>query len=168
MESIVCWDLIPHGPLARYVKLSVAHAPGMPWTFSPPPRFSDPDMHHGTCVTHVSWCMPGSLTSDFLWSRWRGKRSRHSRRMHNPQFYVSGKRPMDLLQIVRGGSLDESLLLWHTEHVFPPIDINPGVLIHSSICFSTDVPAVLATRGRWRHEARCSGGGDGNWRNNWG
>ena len=26
--------------------------------------------------------------------RWRGKRSRHSRRMHNPQFYVSGKRPM--------------------------------------------------------------------------
>ena len=26
--------------------------------------------------------------------QWRGKRSRHSRRMHNPQFYVSGKRPM--------------------------------------------------------------------------
>ena len=26
--------------------------------------------------------------------RWRGKRSRHSRRMRNPQFYVSGKRPM--------------------------------------------------------------------------
>ena len=51
-------------------------------------------MHHGTCVTHVPWCMPGSLTSGFLWSRWRlgrGKRSRHSRRMRNPQFYVSGK-----------------------------------------------------------------------------
>ena len=30
----------------------------------------------------------------FLWSRWRGKRSRHSRRMHNPQFYVSCKRPI--------------------------------------------------------------------------
>ena len=27
---------------------------------------------------------------------WRGKRSRHSRRMRNPQFYVSGKRSMDL------------------------------------------------------------------------
>ena len=26
--------------------------------------------------------------------RWWGKRSRHSRRMHNPQFYASGKRPM--------------------------------------------------------------------------
>ena len=26
--------------------------------------------------------------------RWRGKRSRNSRRMRNPQYYVSGKRPM--------------------------------------------------------------------------
>ena len=26
--------------------------------------------------------------------RWRGKRSRHSRRMRNPQFYISGKRTM--------------------------------------------------------------------------
>ena len=51
-------------------------------------------MHHGTCVTHVPWCMPGSLISSFLWSRWWGKRSWHSRRMRNPQFYVSGKRPM--------------------------------------------------------------------------
>ena len=61
------------GPLARYAKLRVAYAPGMPGTFSPPPGISDPDMHHGTCVTHVSWCMPGSLTSGFLWSRRRGE-----------------------------------------------------------------------------------------------
>ena len=27
--------------------------------------------------------------------RWRGKRSRHSRRMRNPQFYVPGKRPIE-------------------------------------------------------------------------
>ena len=57
-------------------------------------RVSDPDMHHGTCVTLVSWCMPGSLLSGFLWSRWRGKCSRHCRRRRNPQFYVSGKRPI--------------------------------------------------------------------------
>ena len=81
------------GLLARYVKLMVAHAPGMPGTFFPPPRIRDPDMHHGTCVTHVPWCMPGSLTSGCLWSRWRENRSRYSRRMRNPQFYVSGKRP---------------------------------------------------------------------------
>ena len=60
--------------------------------FPPPPQATDPDMHHGTCVTHVLWCMPGSLTGSFLWGRWRRKRSRHSRRMRNPQFYVSGKR----------------------------------------------------------------------------
>ena len=80
-----------HEPLTRYAKLRVAHAPG---TFSLPPWVSDPDMHHGTCVKHVPWCMPGSLTSGFLWNRWRGKRSRHSQRMRNPQFCVSGKRPI--------------------------------------------------------------------------
>ena len=42
--------------------------------FPATPRVSDPGMHHGTCVTHVPWCMPGSLTSAFLWIRWRGKR----------------------------------------------------------------------------------------------
>ena len=83
-----------HGPLDRYVKLRFAHAPGMPGTFSPPPRVSDPDMHHGTCVTHVPCCMSGSLTIGFLWIQWRGKRSRHSRRMRNLQLYISGKRPM--------------------------------------------------------------------------
>ena len=79
-----------HGPLATYANLWVAHALGMPGTFSPAPqRVSDPDMNHGMCVTHVPWCMPGSLTS-----RWRGKRYWHSRCMRNPQFCVSGKRPM--------------------------------------------------------------------------
>ena len=54
-------------------KTAGAHAPGMLGTFTPPPRVSDPDMHHGTCVTHVPWCMPGSLTRGFLWSRRWGK-----------------------------------------------------------------------------------------------
>ena len=45
----------------------------MTGTFYPPPGVSDPDMHHGMCVTHVPWYMPGSLTSGFLWSRWQGK-----------------------------------------------------------------------------------------------
>ena len=56
-----------------------------------PQRVSDPDIHHGTCVTYVPWCMPGSLTSGFLWSH---------RRESIPGacpilgFAVSGKRPM--------------------------------------------------------------------------
>ena len=62
-----------HGPLTRYVKLRVAHAPWMSGTFSPPPRINDPGMHHGTCATHVSWWMPGSQTSGSFGSRWRGK-----------------------------------------------------------------------------------------------
>ena len=84
----------PNGSLAIYVKLRVAQAPGMPGTFPPPPRVSDPDMHHGTCVTHVPWCMLRSLTSGFLWRRWQEKRPRHSRCMRNQQFCVPGKRPM--------------------------------------------------------------------------
>ena len=51
-------------------------------------------MHHSTCITHVLWCMPESLTSGLLCSQWWGKCSLHSRLMHSPQFYVSGKRPM--------------------------------------------------------------------------
>ena len=81
-----------HRHLAWYVKLRDVHAPGMSGTFSPPPRVNDPDMYHGKCVTHVPWCTPGSVTSDFLPSG--GKRSRHSRCIRNPQFYVSAKRPM--------------------------------------------------------------------------
>ena len=51
-------------------------------------------MHHDTCAAHVPWCMPGSLTNCFLWSRWRGKRSRYSWRMRNSLFSASGKRSM--------------------------------------------------------------------------
>ena len=83
-------------------KIGVAHVPEMSETFSPPPRVSDPDMHHDTWVTHVPWWMPWSSTRSFLrlfpclyapfvrlyicivdqtgihcysflWSRWRGK-----------------------------------------------------------------------------------------------
>ena len=50
------------------------------------PRVSDPSMNYGTCVTHVPWCMSGSLTrggGEYIpgipgaWA--------------NTQFYVSGK-----------------------------------------------------------------------------
>ena len=116
-----------HGPLTKYVKFRVAHAPGMPRGFSLPPRVSDTGMHHGTCVTHVLWCMPGSLTSGLLWSRWRGKRSWYSRRMHNPQFYVSGKRPM--VQVQFGTSL------WVISHLQNhPLHGRLGVVIFDS-CF---------------------------------
>ena len=56
-----------HGPLTRYAKLRVVHASGMPGTFPRHRGFAIP-----TCIT------ARSLTSGFLWSRWRGKRSRHT------------------------------------------------------------------------------------------
>ena len=87
-----------HGPLIKYVEFRVAHAPGIPGTFSSPPRVNDPRMHHGTCVRHVPWRMPGSLTSGCIWSRWRGKRSRHSRRTHNPQFTYLARGPCISIQ----------------------------------------------------------------------
>ena len=75
--------MVGHWPLTRYAGNVLPAIAG-----------SDPDMHHGTCVTHVPWCMLESLMSGFLWSWWRGKRSRHSWPMHNLQIYVSSKRPM--------------------------------------------------------------------------
>ena len=83
-----------HGPLAKYVKLLVYPCAANPGMFSPPTQVSDPDMHHGTCVMRVPWCMSGLPTSSFLWNQWREKRSRHSRCMRNPQFCVSGSRPI--------------------------------------------------------------------------
>ena len=54
------------------LKFWVPHALGIPGKVFPPPWVSDLDMNHGTCVAHVPWCKPGSLTSGFLWSSWRG------------------------------------------------------------------------------------------------
>ena len=89
-SEVISYTCNFHGPLTRCEKFRVAQA-----SFPPLPPVNDPNMHHGTWVTHVPWCMSGSLTSGFLWSQWRGKRSRHSRRMRNLQFCVSGKRPND-------------------------------------------------------------------------
>ena len=85
--------VLEHGPLTRYAKSRVAHAPGMPGAFSPPPtpretankqpRHASRHVRDACAVMHV-----GIATR-----RWREKRSR---RMRNPQFYVSGKRPVDL------------------------------------------------------------------------
>ena len=80
-------------------------------TFSPTPLVSDPNIHHDKCVAHVLWCMPGYLISGFLWCRWRGKRSRHSRRVRNPHLYVSAERPM----CIQAHGVEDSILLTVSE-----------------------------------------------------
>ena len=84
---------ISHGLLIRYTKLRVAHAPGMPGTFSLPliskETTNTRSWHASRHVRDARAVMHVGIAN--LW--WQRKRSRHSRRMRNPQFYVSGKRP---------------------------------------------------------------------------
>ena len=83
-----------HGPLTRYAKLRVGHAPGMPGTFSPPPTSNETtsyrSQHASRHVRRARAVMHVGIDNP----RRRGKRSRCSRRMRNPQFCVFGKRPM--------------------------------------------------------------------------
>ena len=99
-----------HRPLVRKIKLQVVHALGMPGTVSLPPWVGDPNMHHGTCMRQMPWCMPGSLTSSFLWSQWQGKCSRHSMCMCNPPFFylVRGlcQGPINMFTDAHGSGLD--------------------------------------------------------------
>ena len=85
-----------HGPLARYAILWVAHAPEMPGTSFPPLRVSDPDVHHGTCVTHVPWCMPEIANQGFYFKIGGGENvpGIPGTTLRNLQCWVSGKRPM--------------------------------------------------------------------------
>ena len=79
------WD--PHrGPLTRYVILRVAHAPGIPATFSQ--LFGDPVMHHGTCVRHMMHVRIANPKS-----RQRGKRSRRSRYCSTRSFTYLARGP---------------------------------------------------------------------------
>ena len=52
-------------PLLQWASCQIRKIAGCEWTGIAGNVFSasDPDMHHGTCVTHVPWYMPGSLTS---------------------------------------------------------------------------------------------------------
>ena len=100
----LCHHKRERGPLTRYVKLRVAHAPGMTWTFPGHRLKRKPlvsGMHHGTYVTAI-WQDAHGLLSDsgharavmhagIANPRWRGKRSR---RMRNPQFTYLGRGPL--------------------------------------------------------------------------
>ena len=83
-------------PLTRYEKLRIAHEPGMPGTFSPPPRVSD-NWHGSRHVRDARAVMHARIANKQfpLKSVWREKRSGHSWRMLKPQFHASVKTPID-------------------------------------------------------------------------
>ena len=74
------------------------------------PLISDPGMHHGTCVTHVPWCMSGSVTRKNIkrhtantivsWPNpkqwWRGKRCAFYK-MDSYHIYMENKAVVDYL-----------------------------------------------------------------------
>ena len=58
-----------HRPLSRYANCGLCMRRACRERFprhrlQRKPLASDPGMHHDTCVTHVPWCMSGSLTRD--------------------------------------------------------------------------------------------------------
>ena len=87
-----CWptSVSSYGPLTRYVTLRVAHAPGMPGTFSPTAdvkgnrKLEIPARASRTCHDACRDRLPASL---------RGKRSRHSRRMRTHSFTYLARGP---------------------------------------------------------------------------
>ena len=75
--------------------------------------------------------MHDEIVNELTWIRWRGKRSRHYRRMRNPQLCVSGKRPIvcyvvsvesrNLYQLLLSGFLKyDKWLLWRFDLLFWP------------------------------------------------
>ena len=96
-----------YGPLIRYVQLRVTHAPGMPGAVSPPPASeeiaSELPRHVSRHVRHARAVMHVGIVN----ARWWGKHSRHSRRMRNPQFYISGKKPMNPIKPLETGYITE-------------------------------------------------------------
>ena len=93
-KRVVTDGVVLHGSLTRYVKLRVAYAPGIPGTFSPPSTSKvtarQRSQHALRRVRHARGVMHVGIANP----RRRGRPSCHSRRMRNPQFYVSGQRPM--------------------------------------------------------------------------
>ena len=89
-----------HGPLARYVKLRVRMRRECRERFPRHRRWAIP-----TCITARASrtcrdaCRDRQLAVSFEIGG-GGKRSRHSRRMRNLQFYVSGKRPMEWHDVI--------------------------------------------------------------------
>ena len=98
---ISAWNDLPcsgpsNGPLTRYVKLRVAHAPGMPETFYPAADFKGNGNRLPAipaCITARAWRTCRDACRDRLPSV-AGKTFPAFPAHAHPQCYVSGKRPI--------------------------------------------------------------------------
>ena len=77
----------------------------------------------------------GHLCGEFTGHRWRGVRSQHSRCIRNPQFYVSGKRPMTIFSPIFSRSAKSlSLLLVTWRRTKPGHQLSWYGYISTRIC----------------------------------
>ena len=99
---------IAHGPLTRYAKLRVAHAPGMPGTFSPDAEFKGKrGLAIPACITARASRTCRDACRDCL-PAVAGKTFPAFPAHAHPQFYVFGKRPM----VSHSGGLCHTQLLF--------------------------------------------------------
>ena len=118
------WNRNPwHGPLTRYVKLQVAHAPGMSGTFSPAADFKrNRQLAIPTCITARAWRTCRDACRDRL-PAVTGKTFPAFPAHAHPQFCVSGKRPM--AQMIKCIALKHWLsLLFHVSYRQISVDIS--------------------------------------------
>ena len=93
LNKLLPWGL-RHGTLTRYVKLQVAHAPGMPGTFPPAADFKENRLLAiPACITARASRTCRDACRDRLHAV-TGKTFPAFPAHAHPQFYVSGKRPM--------------------------------------------------------------------------
>ena len=83
-----------NGPLTRYVKLQVAHAPGIPGTFPPPPTSKETASKRSRRASRHVRDASGVMHVGIAYPRWRGKTFPAFPAHAHPQFYVYGKRPI--------------------------------------------------------------------------
>ena len=94
LSLMTCNQGLLHGPLTRYVKLQVAHAPGMPGTFSPTADFKwNRWLAIPACITARAWRTCRDACRDRS-PAVTGKTFPAFPAHAHPQFCVSGKRPM--------------------------------------------------------------------------
>ena len=103
-----CWSTPRrYGPLTRYVKLQVAHAPGMPGTFSPAADFKGNRwLAIPACITARAWRTCRDACRDRL-PAVTGKTFPAFPAHAHPQICVSGKRPIVLRNKCNRLSIDE-------------------------------------------------------------
>ena len=113
-----------HGPLTRYAKLQVAHAPGMPGTFPPAADFEgNRYLAIPACITARAWRTCRDACRDRL-PAVTGKTFPAFPAHAHPQFCVSGKRPIEAETHGRSFADDSFKWIFLNENVWISLKIS--------------------------------------------